>query len=366
MGTVTYVNVHIHRGGLVTTIKEVAERAGVSRMTVSRVINKSGYVKKEVSERVLQIIKELDYRPNLLAKGLVTRKTRIIAHIMVDIENLFHPKVIKGVEQSCYENKYSVIICDANTKFKEHLYINNLIDRYADGIIFHHLNINSKLLQQLQKENIKSVLIDNENLLTDFSNIVTDNIYGGYLAGKHLLELGHCKIGVIHGALKSTDKRSEKEYEETFQYSLWNQRLAGFKKALREFGLGDTKYMFQGEGTTTNSIKSGYVAMKKILRIDGEIPTAIYAQNDHMAIGALNAAIEEGVKVPDDISIIGHDGLDIDDLLNPKLTTIEQPRFEIGYSAAKLLIELIENKTENKTIKLRPKIVIRQTTKEIN
>ncbi len=332
------------------TIKDVAKKAGVSVMTVSRVINNNGYVNEETRKKVLLAIDELNYRPNLVAKSLITGRTNTIAHIMVNIANLFHPKVIKGVEDAGYQNNYSVVVCDADSKDKEIEYISNLSDRFVDGMIFHHLNITEAQIKELTEKNIKCVLIDNEQIVDGCINVVTDDVYGGYLAGRHLLEKGHRRIAIIHGSLEYNIDKATKEYEETFQFSIWNKRLEGFVKALEEYDLSlDKNYMFEGEGTTAKSINSGYSAMEQILSLK-EKPTAIYAQNDHMAIGAINAAIEAGYSVPEDFSIIGHDGLDIDELIIPKLTTIEQPRYEMGFKAAQSLIELIEGKTSSHII----------------
>lgn len=344
------------------TIEEVAKHCGVSAMTVSRVINNRDNVKEETKQKVRRAIAELNYRPNLLAKGLVTGRTKTIAHVVVNISNLFHPRVIQGVEDACYEKGYNVILCNANNKHKETEYINIISDKYIDGFIFHHLNINSKQAYELENKGIKCVLIDNEKPLDICPNVITDNELGGYLAAKHLIELGHEKIGIIHGALQINEAIADKGYEETFQFNIWNKRLEGCLKAFREHGIAiKPEYMAEGRGEADFSIDSGYAAMQSILsRID--LPTAIYTQNDLMAIGALRAIMESGYGIPRDFSIIGHDGIDLCKSIYPQLTSIEQPRYQMGYLSAQLLIDQIESNRKKENIILKPSLAVRQTT----
>ena len=343
-------------------LKDVAKHAKVSVMTVSRVINESGYVRKETKENVKKAIKELNYRPNLLAKGLVNKRTKTIAYVLVNIADMFHPKVVKGVEDACYEKGYSVILCNANTKYKEKEYIQLLSDRYVDGIIFHHLNINVKQVLELQIEGIHCVLLDNENPVDVCSNIKTNDVLGGYLAGKALVDMGHRQIGLIHGSLCFDPVKPHMEYEETFQFGIWNDRTNGFLHALNDRGISvNPELMVQGDWSAEGGITGGFEAMSRVLE-RAAMPTAMYIQNDYMAIGAMNAVIKAGYAIPQDFSIIGHDGLDIAASIYPSLTTVDQPRYEMGYRAAQLLIEQIENAGEPVSIVLDPALILRETT----
>lgn len=357
------------------TIDDVARKASVSRMTVSRVINNTNLVKEETRKKVLEAIQELNYRPNNLAQSLVTRRTHTIAHVMASISNPFHPNVVQGVEDACYEKGYSVIICNANAKAKEQEYIGILKDKCVDGVIFHHLNITQEQVLEMEDNGIKSVLIDNEEPIYITHNVVTDNIKGAYLATKHLISLGHRSIGIIFSRMKYKENVPGMTYEDTFQFNLWKQRMKGFRLAMKEAGLTvDPRHMLESEGGGDKGIKSGNVSMKKLIGgIKGarsfiemkDRPTAIYAQNDLMAIGAINATIECGLKVPEHMSIIGHDGLDIGEVLYPRLSTIVQPRYKMGYTAARMLIDSIEQRDGDHNVYLEPSLVFRESTRMI-
>lgn len=354
------------------TMDDVASLARVSRMTVSRVINSPDRVREETREKVLDVIKELGYRPNLIARGLVTKRSHTIAHVIASISNPYHPKVVQGVEDACYDKGYNVILCNANVKKREEDYIGVLIDKSVDGVIFHHLNINTHQAMVMEKAGIKCVCIDNERPLDNVSNILLDQKNGAYMATKYLIELGHRNIGIIRGRLKYDDQVADIAYEHTFQFAIWKQRLEGFQKAMDEYGLKlDKKYMLEGDGGENRGIYSARLAVinmiggregrDRFLSIKSR-PTAIYAQNDQMAIGAISGAMECGCDVPVDLSVIGQDGLDISESLYPGLTTIEQPRYEIGYTAAKMLIDLIEGRQTQSTIRINSKLVVRQST----
>lgn len=358
------------------TIYDVAKKADVSRMTVSRVINNSDLVKEETRRKVLEAIKELNFRPNLLAQSLVTKRTHTIAHVMASISNPFHPKVVQGIEDCCYEKGYSVVICNANEKAKEQEYIDILKDKCIDGVIFHHLNITEEQAVELERNNIRCVVIDNENILENAQNVVTDDEKGAYLATKHLISLGHKNIGTIYNKMQFDPDMADMVYEETFQFNIWKQRMTGFLKAMKEAGLKvNPKFQLESEGGGDKGIKSGNLSMKRLIGgREGakqflemqDRPTAIYAQNDLLAIGAINAMIECGLSVPEHCSIIGHDGLEMSEILYPRLSTIEQPRYKMGFLAAQMLISSIENNCASQNMYLEPELVVRESTGAAN
>jgi len=347
------------------TIEDVAKRAGVSTMTVSRFINESGYVGEKTRARILEAINELNYRTNLIAKSLVTKRTKTLGLVIASIVNPFYPDVVLGVEDESYANGYNVILCNAGGKKKEEEYIQVLLDKYVDGIIFDHLNIGIKQVMELKHSNVNCVLIDNEVEGLSAGNILTDNVLGGFLAVEHLIRLGHKKIAVIHGSLCFNESKPDKKYEETFQFNIWNKRTKGAIEAFEKYGVRvNPNFVLEGDGTSENGVKGGYMAMKRILEF-AERPTAIYAQNDLMAVGVINAVHEAGLKVPADFSVIGHDGIPLGEMIFPKLTTIGQPRYEIGRAAAKMLIEMNEKNNSHINMVLKPRLVIRETTCEI-
>ena len=357
------------------TIDDVAKKANVSKMTVSRVLNDPSKVKDATRNHVLEVIKELNYRPNMMAKGLVTKRSHTIAILIASISNPYHPRVVQGAEDACYKNGYNVILCNANAKKREQEYIQVLKDKFVDGIIFHHLNITLPEAIDLENSGIKCVHIDNEKPLLNVTNMLLDQTEGAYMATNYLIELGHKKIGIIHGALAFKEDDVDLIYEHTFQFSIWNQRLDGYYKAMADNGLKvDKKYMLEGDGGADRGIIRGKMAIEKMVggregvkeflsREDR--PTAIYAQNDQMAIGAINGAIECGLRIPEDLSIIGQDGLDMSESLYPRLTTIEQPRYEIGYKAAIAIIDMLEHGKEHNTINIKSKLAISESTAKL-
>jgi LacI family transcriptional regulator len=268
-----------------------------------------------------------------------------------------------------------VILCNANAKHKEEEYIEILKDKLVDGIIFHHLNITVRQAMDLDNAGIKCIYIDNEKPLVNVTNMLLDQKDGAYIATKHLIDMGHRNIGIVHGALAFDEQKKDLAYEHTFQFSIWNQRLEGYLKAMKDCGLEvNQKYMLEAEGGANRGIMSGKEAIMKMIGgregvrrfLDTEDrPTAIYAQNDQMAIGVINGAIECGCRVPEDLSVIGQDGLDIGKSLYPQLTTVRQPRYEIGYKAAEKLINLIENDEKNSTMHINSELVVRQSTQRL-
>lgn len=349
------------------TIDDVAIKAGVSKTTVSRVINNNGYVKAETLKSVQKAISELNYRPNIAARGLVTnRRMNTIAHIMIDIDDMIHVTINKGIEEACFKRGYSTIVCDANAKDRENEYINMIIDKSIGGAIFHHLDISAEQVELMHSAGVKCVLIDNENEIPLVPNIYTNNYLGGYLAAQHLIERGHTKIGCMFGVMSQPKPEDgHVEYIDTFQYNIWKQRTRGFYNGLKAYGLKVHKnYFYQGDGTLKHGLKKANNIMTEILS-STDRPTAIYCENDVMALGALNAALKQKLDIPQEIAIMGHDGLAIVDAFYPKITTIVQPQYRMGYLASNIVMDLIEGKKRIKKFEkiiLEPRLAIGETT----
>lgn len=350
-----------------TTLQDVAKLAGLSMMTVSRYINNSGYVGEKSREKIKRSIKELNYRPNIVARSLVTKNTKTIGLIIASITNPFYPEIVLGVEDEINEMDYNVILCNADGKMREQEYIEVLLDKCVDGIIFSHLNISAKQILELKNYGVNCVLIDNETKGLNVGKIETNDVIGGNMAGNHLIKLGHKRIGIIHGSLGFNEAKANKKYSETYQFKIWNDRMKGFLEAMETNGIDvDSRFVVEGDGTAENGVKGGYKAMTKILNMLDR-PTAIYAENDLMALGAMNAIHEAGFKIPKDFSIIGHDGIALGEMIYPMLTTLELPRYEIGKAAARILMEMENGTNENSlSITFNPKLVIRETTGYLN
>ncbi|GHV86064.1 LacI family transcriptional regulator [Spirochaetia bacterium] len=340
------------------TISDVAKLANVSKMTVSRVINNSGYVKKETRTVVLAAIDELHFRPSMIAKSLVTKQSHVIAHVMLDISDPFNNLVSRGLEDYCYQHGYITMICDAHTKTREQDYINMFIDRNIDGVVIQQLAITQKQVQMLEQAGVMCVLLDNEKDPGDVYSVNTNHYLGAMMAVDYLASKGHKRIGCIHGVLKRPEG-DNLPYIDTFQYSAWQQRTQGFLDSIRNHGLYNG-YIYAGNGLEAAAQGCIPPILDSILKTKNR-PTAIYCENDIMAITLMNAMTERGLKAPDDLAIVGHDGLSLCRILHPYITTIGQPRYDMGFKSAAMLIERLENADVPKTLLLEPKLIAGET-----
>jgi len=340
-------------------IGDVAKLAGTSTMTVSRVLNDTGNVKPENVEKVKDAISKLNYRPNMLARGLATKRSHTIALVMVNISDPFHNLVYEGMEDVCYRRGYTNIICDTFTKDRETNYINWLGDRQIDGAVFHHLDLSERDVLGLMEKGVTCLLLDNERILDNACNIMTNNYKGGRLAAEHLVSKGHQRIAYLHGWLQKPNI-SGVAFAESFQFNIWRERTRGFLDVLQENDL-DTKHAYQAELYRDENFYDFNHLLESLLEETAKT-TAIYCENDVMAMGVLRAIHKKGLRAPDDLAVIGHDGLDICTWVYPSLTTISQPRREMGSASAELLIDLIEKKAAPQNIILEPKLIQGGTT----
>jgi len=342
------------------TIEDVAARANVSRMTVSRVINNKGYVGEETRKRVESAIKELNYKPNLLAKALVTKQNKIIAYVMVNISDPFHNLVKQGFEAIAYRDRYTSMMCDVHSAERQRDYINMFQENCIGGAVFHHLAITKERIHELEAAGVRCVLMDNEYDLPDVSTVNTDNYAGGRMAVAHLYEKGHRRIGCIHGILEPYESKTPVPYEDTFQFGIWRQRTAGFTDAMADLGLEPAGY-FPCNGRQDLAEQLSYGIVEQVLSQDPPI-TALYCENDIMALAIFKRLQERNIPVPEQIAIIGHDGLDVVSLLHPQITTIAQPRYEMGRVAAQMLLDRIERNEAPCRITLQPYLQPGETT----
>lgn len=307
------------------TIKDIAREANVSVTTVSRVLNNKPDVSSKTKKKIKKIIQNHDYKPSSLARGLVLQKSHTIGLIIPDISNPFFPGVAKGIEDFARKLDYSVIYCNTgNDTNKEKEAIQLLKSRKVDGMIV-SLSVNQENkeeLNKLKKQNFPIIQIDREIPGIDYPSVVVDNKESARNVVKYFQKNGHTKIGHISGNLKI---KSAKD------------RLSGFKEEMKKLDLFyKNEWIKEGD----YSRESGYKRMKEILKTK-KIPSALFIANDLMALGAYEAIFEKKLKIPEDISIIGHDDIEVASLINPKLTTVFQPKYEIGKYAGKLLISKI-------------------------
>ena len=330
------------------TIRDVAKEAGVSTATVSRALNEAELVTEETRRKVLVVIERLGYRPNAVARGLTTRKTKTIGLIVSDIMNPFYPEVARGVEDVLSTHGYNVILCntDRDPK-KESDYINLLIEKRVEGIVFASLPADKSLLTDLDRSGVPWVSAGHAMSGLEHDCVVVDNVLGAYQATQHLIRVGHRRIGHIAGPLHE---------------SVTAERLEGYRRAMIDQGLDpDDPPVVEADYKQAG----GYAAAMKLLALHPPV-TALFVGNDLMAIGALEAAHERGLSVPGDLAIIGIDDIPIASLHTIQLTTVAQPKTEIGAVATRMLLDRIErisseNAQTGSKVVLTPRLIVRRT-----
>ena len=331
------------------TIKDIAREAGVSVTTVSRVLNNKADVSDKTREKVLKIIDRLNYNPNSIARGLVMNKTYTIGLIVPDISNAFFAEIAKAIEDELREYGYSVIFFNTdNDKDREKESIDLLRSKQVDGLIGACSHDSKDEVLALGKAGFPIVQIDRLVDDSQIPSVIIDNILSGYEATEYLIKKGHRRIAHITGALDTNTGIRQAE---------------GYRKALQEYGIEiDEELVMEGDF----SQESGYLAMKEILERNKDL-TAVFAGNDMMALGAYRAIYAAGLKIPEDISIIGHDDFTLASLVSPALTTMQQPIYKIGKVAASLLIDIIKGKKNKEgLIVVNTSLIERSSVKTIH
>lgn len=325
------------------TMTDVAKYARVSKMTVSRVLSGNGYVKDETRQAVMEAVEALGYRPNLLAKGLATGRSNLIAYVMPDICDPFFGNVCKGISDVCDQRGFSSVVCNTASAASVENFINMTIDRKTDGVIFHHLCITQEQVDLLLDNGICVGCIDNEHDLEGVQNINNDNYNGAYQAAEYLISRGYRKILCIRGDLPEGSGLSEEvSYIESFQKRIWEDRTRGFLDALAAHGLEPFGICYgRGSADMDKAFLNGQQILKQIVA-QPELPDAIYCESDLLALGVLGEMLEMKIDCPGTIALCGHDGLDTCRLLYPRITTVAQPQYELGQLAARSIIATIE------------------------
>ena len=327
------------------TIRDVAARAGVSSTTVSHVINATRPVSAELRSRVEAAMAELGFQPNALARSLRRKRTHTLGMIVPDSANPFFAEVGRGIEDTSFAAGYSTILCNSDgDPARELLYMDLLVQKQVDGVLLVPTGDQVKLAAALRIRNIPVVVIDRDVPDAPIDRVHIDNFAGGYLATRHLLDLGHRRIGYIGGPP---------------HLSPAPDRSAGYRHALQEAGLPIDDQLVVGGNFRDIG---GYNGARTLLALSAP-PTAIFAGNDLMAIGALAAAREAGIVVPFDLAIVGFDDIHLAGYLNPPLTTVAQPKYELGVIAAELLVaRLAQPDLPPQRRLLQAELVVRQST----
>ncbi|MER2600268.1 MAG: LacI family DNA-binding transcriptional regulator [Caldilineales bacterium] len=327
------------------TIRDVADRAEVSITSVSHVINNTRPVSEAMRARVMTAMDELGYQPNLLARSLRRGQSNTLGMIVPDNVNPFFAEIARGIEDISFKHGYSLILCnsDANLE-KELLYSGVLADKQVDGIIFVAAGLSAEHVLNLRQRQIPVVIADREMPEAQVDSVLANHEMGGWLATRHLLEQGHRRIGCITGPA---------------QLSSSADRTNGYCRALAEAGIELSTDLILG-GDFRH--ESGYQGVQRLLDQPNP-PTAVFACNDLMAIGAISGAFNQGYVVPRDLSIIGFDGIPLTSFITPSLTTVAQPMYEMGGLAAVMLLERIRG-SQVAPIRqmLNTRLVVRRST----
>lgn len=326
-----------------STIGDVAKRAGVSAMTVSRVINNSGYISQETRERVELAIAELGYVPNALARSLRFKQTKTIALVLTDITNPFFTTVARGVEDTASEQGFSVMFCNTDeSQDEEAEYLNVLVQKQVDGVLLVPAVSSSESVTFLRERGVPFVVLDRRIPEVPVDTVRCDSELGAYQLTQHLLDLGHRRIAVLSGPAAVTTAAD---------------RVKGYCGALE--AAGGTPLVVYGTFTQ----EGGYRMAQQVLSAAPR-PTALFAANNFIAIGALRALREAGLRVPEDVSVVAFDDLPAAIVINPFFTVASQPAYEMGQRATALLLDRLNGKEtfQAQEIILPTQLIVRESS----
>jgi len=326
-------------------IKDVALRSGVSVTTVSHVVNGTRFVKEASRLRVEAAVRDLGYVPSAVARSLKHNATRTFGMLIPNNSNPYFAEVLRGVELRCFAAGYNVILCNSNDDPKRQAsHLRVLAEKRVDGLVLVSCNRDAGLMDIMGELKIPVVLLDREINGVACDLVEVDHLVGGLIATQHLLALGHPRVACLSGPAG---------------LSVSSQRRAGWKQALAQAGVerepGD---LARGDF----SPRGGYLAMQTLLKHDPR-PTAVFVCNDLMAFGALAAAREAGIEVPGQLSIVSYDDIELAAYAVPPLTTVVQPKLQIGTLAAEMLLDRVDGKFgPPRQVMLEPLLKLRAST----
>ena len=329
---------------MATSIKDIARIAGVSHSTVSRALRNSPLIPPETARRIQTIADELGYRASAVARSLVTRKTEAIGVVVTSIADPFNGEVVAGIEEVANQNGYSVILATSQTDpQREMAVVRSFHERRVDGIVVASSRVGALYLPTLAEMQIPIVLLNNQHPSEFVYSVSIDNIDGARQAAKHLIGLGHTAIAYIGD---ETGLESDVE------------RLKGFQDAMTAAHLEiRPEFILRGDGKSEAAARRAF----DLLALEDR-PTAIFCYNDMSALGALNAAAQLNVDVPAQLSVVGFDDLFFAGLMQPSLTTVHQPKRELGRRAMQLLVDLLSGRTPEKMQLIKGELVVRNST----
>ncbi len=341
-----------------TTIYDIAKAVGTSAATVSRVLSNSGYpVSDEIRRKILHTANEMNYSPNMVGRMLKKSETRDIGVIIPTVTNPFYTRVILGIEMEAGKRGYNVLLCNSfRNKDAEEKYIKTLYQKQVGGIIISSITRQHSLIAHLQNHGVQIVTFDQE--LTDLkcARVGFDFIKGAMMAVEYLIQSGHRNIAFAASPLT---KKSRADILEGYRMALFKHGIQIYDDYIiiseREEESTDSSYEFE----------NGRLLASRLIDIAGR-PTAVMCVNDMTAYGIIQELVNRGIRVPDDISVIGYDNLEFSSMVNPPLTTVNQPSVETGIIAARLLIDRMEGRMEDDIcLSLEPSLILRNSVKNI-
>ena len=331
-----------------TSIREVAKRAGVSLGTVSNVLNRPEIVAEETKLRVQLAIEEIGFVRNGSARQLRAGHSQHIGLVMLDVANPFFTEVARGVEDAANKAGYVVILCNSDDSVeKESHYLQVLEEQRTRGVLITPVQSDASYLQRFRKRGIAVVLLDRPSRIKDLCSVAVDDVKGGELATAHLLEQGHERIGFVHGPLSIRQCAD---------------RQRGVLRAMRSAGK-DPDQVIIDITTTAQNTREGEESVVKLLQTKIK-PTAVFCANDLLALGLMRGLIKSGLSIPRDMALVGYDDVEFASVLSTPLTSIRQPKYELGRAAAELLIDEAHNPAshQHKHVVYQPELIVRESS----
>lgn len=331
---------------MATSIKDVAKEAGVSIATVSRVLNDIDVVNEDTKKKVLDAIKKLGYRPNIVARSLKTQRTKTIGILVPDISNQFYPEIVRGAEDVSNIYDYNVILCNSDLDIeKEKEYLRVLKEKMVDGVLYMSSSLRDEILELINELDLKTVLVETKDKEGLLPSVIIDNVKGSYDSTMYLIKKGIKEIAFI-----GTEKGN---------MNAWSDRYVGFEKAMNEAGIEideDLVYF------NSMKVKTGYEGVQHFLSTKKNFKGIVCASDD-IAMGAINSLRDNGLTVPTDVSVIGFNDNFAASIFYPKITTISQPTYDMGSVAMRMLIKMLNQKgLEQPHFVLEHQLVEREST----
>ncbi len=329
-------------------MRDVAKTTGFSVNTVSRALNHKPDVNEETRKTIVEAATKMGYRPNKLARSLRSNKTHTIGVIVADIANPYFGALVKGVEKEARKRHYSVILLNTDEDYeRESEAIQVVLEERVDGIIISPTQKETGTIKNLLQLGIPFVLFGRRFSDLETNYVVTDDVHGGFLATEHLISLGHRRIGMINGPIHISSAK---------------ERFQGYREALGRYGLKQEQSLVTAGAVT---MEDGYEVAESLLNKNPR-PTAIFAFSDFVSFGVMKAIREVGLKVPEDISVVGYDDNQFASCSETPLTTIHIPKEELGINAAKVLKEQFVDNQPIKQVELSVDLIVRQSTSSCN